>query len=214
MPITLTITADTTFADLAPVIECIQRGGLIIFPTDTLYGIGCDAFNEYAVRELAFAKRRPADKPFPVIVPSFDDVLRVAHDVSEDARKLTEAFWPGGLTIVVPKHPDLPTITTGGAETVGVRMPNDRIAIALMKLSGKLLSAPSANVSDEPPPASCADLSPAIIACADYVIDNGPRRGMASTVVDMTAPPYRLIREGAVTREAIANALEGTPQVC
>ncbi len=207
MPVTVKLTEASTLTDLTPAVEAIQRGGLVVFPTDTLYALGCDGFNPHAVRALARVKRRPADKPFALLVPSVEAVGRVAAAVSDEARRLMDTFWPGGLTIILPRHPDLPEVTVGGGATVGVRQPNDRVAVALMALSGCLLCGPSANLGGEAAPSSVAGLAWELIASTDVILDRGERLGQPSTLIDLTTQPYRLLREGVVTRERLREVL-------
>jgi L-threonylcarbamoyladenylate synthase len=182
---------------LQPAVEVLQRGGVLIFPTDTVYGIGCDALNETAVERVFHVKGREAGKPLPVLVASVDDVPKLVRDVPPLARELMEKFLPGGVTVVLPKRESVPEIVTAGTDTIGVRMPDHPVTLALLRWSGIALTAPSANFSGEPPAQRIADLPTALLEQVDLVIDDGDAPGgVPSTVVDVTSQPPRILREG------------------
>ena len=184
-------------SQLQPAIEVLQSGGVVVFPTDTVYGIGCDALNEDAVEKVFHIKGREAGKPLPVLVASVDDLPRLVRTVPPIARELMEKFLPGGVTVVLPKRESVPDIVTAGMETIGVRIPDHPVTLALLRLSGVALTAPSANFSGEPPAQRVADIPTSLLEQVDVVIDDGDAPGgVPSTVVDMTSPVPRILREG------------------
>lgn len=184
-------------SQLQPAVEVLQSGGVVIFPTDTVYGIGCDALNEEAVGKVFRVKGREANKPLPVLVASVDDLSHLVREVPPMARELMEKFLPGGVTVVLPKRESVPDIVTAGTDTMGVRIPDHPVTLALLRLSGVALTAPSANFSGEPPAQRVADIPTSLQEQVDAVIDDGDAPGgVPSTVVDMTSPRPRILREG------------------
>nr|WP_304188823.1 L-threonylcarbamoyladenylate synthase [Rhodothermus marinus]MBO2491959.1 threonylcarbamoyl-AMP synthase [Rhodothermus marinus] len=182
----------------------IRRGELVAFPTETVYGLGADAFNPEAVRKIFEAKGRPLDNPLIVHIVHLDQLAHLVRDVPEAARRFMERFFPGPLTLVLPRHPDVPDEVTAGLPTVGVRMPRHPVAQAFLEACGTPVAAPSANRSGRPSPtrweAVYADLN-GRIAC----ILQGDRSdmGLESTVVDCTGPVPIVLRAGAVPLEAL-----------
>ena len=132
--------------------EIIRRGGLLGIPTETVYGLGADALNEDAVRRIFEAKGRPQDNPLIIHVPSADWLERYCHDVPESAYALAEKFWPGPLTMILPRRPIVPLRTTGGLETVGVRCPDHPLTLQIIEQAGVPIAAPSGNTSGRPSP--------------------------------------------------------------
>jgi L-threonylcarbamoyladenylate synthase len=184
-------------AQLQPAVEVLQSGGVIIFPTDTVYGIGCDALNEKAVERVFHIKGREAGKPLPVLVARVEDTPRLAREVPPLARRLMETFLPGGVTLVLPKREDVPAMVTGGMDTIGVRVPDHPVTLALLRLSNVALTAPSANWSGEPPAQRITDLPTDLLEQVDLAIDDGDALGgVPSTVVDVTTQPPRIVRAG------------------
>ncbi len=184
--------------------EWIRRGHLAAFPTETVYGLGADAFQEAAVEAIFDAKGRPADNPLIVHVAERAQIAQVAAEVSAPAEALLEAFAPGPLTVILPKHPDVPSVVTAGLDTVGVRMPRHETARAFLWACETPVAAPSANRSGRPSPTTWTavqeDLS-GRIAC----ILQGDRTeaGVESTVLDCTVSPPVVLRPGAVSVEAL-----------
>jgi len=189
----------------------IRRGELVAFPTETVYGLGADAFNPEAVRKIFEAKGRPLDNPLIVHIAHLDQLARLVRDVPEAARRFMERFFPGPLTLVLPRHPDVPDEVTAGLPTVGVRMPRHLVARAFLEACGTPVAAPSANRSGRPSPtrweAVYADLN-GRIAC----ILQGDRSdmGLESTVVDCTGPEPVVLRAGAVPLEALREVVPET----
>ncbi|HMP76784.1 MAG TPA: L-threonylcarbamoyladenylate synthase [Kiritimatiellia bacterium] len=184
--------------------RCIQRGGVVAFPTETVYGLGASALNARAVAAIFRAKGRPGDNPLIVHVASRADVLRVAETVPPVARRLMDAFWPGPLTLVLPRHPDLPDRVTAGLATVGVRLPAHPLARAFLRAAGTPVAAPSANRSGRPSPTTWRAVKEDLdgrIACV--LKGNRSRVGLESTVVDCTGPVPIVLRAGSVSLEQL-----------
>ena len=142
----------TNEADLKRAAEIIKAGGLVAFPTETVYGLGADAFSPDSAKKAYAAKGRPSDNPLIVHIAKTEDLCRAASVVPDEALKLADAFWPGPLTLVLPKKPEVPNETTGGLDTVALRMPDSEATLRLIELSGTLVSGPSANISGRPSP--------------------------------------------------------------
>jgi L-threonylcarbamoyladenylate synthase len=186
--------------------QIIKTGGVIVFPTETVYGLGCDPLNTQAVQRLLTVKG-DRKKPFPVLVASLDDANRVAK-FSDNGKKLARKFWPGPLTIVLPKKDDLNEIVTCGLNTVGLRSPNNQVALSLIELSGGLLIDSSANLTGENPPRSVSEMSNKRIEKVDLVLDGGPTtEGTPSTVVDLTSDNPKILREGPISLKQIQNTI-------
>lgn len=191
--------------------EALRSGRLVVFPTETVYGLGADATDERAVGRVFEAKGRPPDNPLIVHVLDGEDARRVTRDVPDDAKRLMEAFWPGPLTLVLPADPRLPRIVTAGLDTVAVRAPAHPVARALLAAAGVPLAAPSANRSGMPSPTRAEHVAmdyrghESVIA---LLLDAGPCTiGVESTVVDLTSDPPTVLRLGGVPPEAIQTHL-------
>lgn len=181
--------------------DSIRRGELVGMPTETVYGIAADAFNPSAIERTFALKGRPSDNPLIVHLASADDWSRVATEFNDWAQRLAAAFWPGPLTIVLPKHPNVPLEATAGLGTVAARVPGHSIARALIEAAGTPLTAPSANRFTMLSPTRADDIDPAIRAGLAFVLDGGPSEvGIESTVIDVTGTEPRLLRPGHVTR--------------
>lgn len=186
----------------------LRRGGLVAFPTETVYGLGADAFQPEAVRRIFEAKGRPADNPLIVHVRRRDQFSRVAVDVPSSAQRLMDRFMPGPLTVILPKHPNLPSLVTAGLETVGVRMPRLPRAQAFLEVCDTPVPAPSANRSGRPSPTSWTAVQQDLEGRIDCIL-KGERTeaGVESTVVDCTSDPVVVLRPGAIPVEAVQEAL-------
>ena len=189
--------------------EVIKRGGLVAFPTETVYGIGADAFNEEAVGRVYEAKGRPRDNPMIVHIARASDAGLLARSLSPDVIKLADAFWPGPLTMVLPKRDEVPARVTGGLGTVGIRLPDSPVAAALIRFAGTPVAAPSANLSGRPSPTKAEHVIEDLDGKVDVILI-GPdcRVGIESTVVDMTAEPPCVLRPGVVTGYDLESVLE------
>lgn len=188
--------------------EIIRIGGLVAFPTETVYGLGANALDPEAVKKIFLAKGRPADNPLIVHISDRDYVHELAKKVPQEAKALIRKFFPGPLTIVLEKKPIVPDETTANLPTVAVRMPNHKIALGLIKESGTPVAAPSANKAGRPSPTRAQHVLQDLGGQVDLIIDGGPTRfGLESTVVDLTVKPPELLRPGAVTLEMLREVL-------
>ena len=180
----------------------IREGGLVAFPTETVYGLGGDALNPESSRKIYAAKGRPSDNPLIVHIADRKDLYRIADRVTEKAEKLMDAFWPGPLTMIFPKKDLVPCATTGGLDTVAVRMPSDRIAAAFIRAAGGFVAAPSANVSGRPSTTTAAHVEEDLSGRIEMILDGGQAViGLESTIIDMSVEPPVILRPGAVTKE-------------
>lgn len=180
----------------------LRDGGLVAFPTETVYGLGANALDPAAVGRVFEAKGRPADNPLIVHLADADDLAGVVARVTPLARRLAASFWPGPLTLVLDAHPDIPGITTAGLDTVAVRVPDHPVAIALLRAAALPVAAPSANRSGRPSPTTAAHVLDDLGGRLDAVVDGGRCAiGLESTVVDARGDRPIVLREGAVTRE-------------
>lgn len=188
---------NATLEAVAAAADVLRHGGLVAFPTETVYGLGANALDAAAVARVFAAKGRPATNPVIVHVADLALVQHVATGWPDAAAKLAVRFWPGPLTLVLPKRPEVPDIVTAGGPTVAVRVPNHPVALALLRAVGVPVAAPSANRSTELSPTRADHVRPEL---ADVILDGGPcPGGLESTVVDVTCDPPRLLRPGLVT---------------
>lgn len=184
--------------------EILKSGGLVAFPTETVYGLGADALNEQAAKKIYAAKGRPSDNPLIVHIADMEAIGRIAEAVPEKARAVAEAFWPGPLTMIFQKTGEVPMGTTGGLDTVAVRMPDHNTARALIRAGGGYIAAPSANTSGRPSPTAAQHVKEDLDGKIDMILDGGPVEiGVESTILDMTAEPPMILRPGAVTKEML-----------
>ena len=178
---------------IQPAAAILREGGLVVFPTETVYGLGVNLLNKEAVERAYRVKRRDRSKPFTILIANKQDAADRATVVPLAAQKMIETFWPGPLTII---------LKTKEGGKVGLRMPDNRIALALIKACGVPVGAPSANISGQPPPLTAAAARETLGEDVDIVIDGGRAAlGIASTVVDLTVCPFRVLREGAIKKE-------------
>ncbi|MDK2966796.1 L-threonylcarbamoyladenylate synthase [Lacrimispora sp.] len=189
--------------------KILREGGLVAFPTETVYGLGANALNEEAAKKIYEAKGRPSDNPLIAHIADFDDLLPLVAEVPETGRKLMEAFWPGPLTLIFPKSALVPYGTTGGLDTVAVRMPADPAASALIRLAGVPIAAPSANTSGRPSPTTADHVWQDMNGKIQMIVDGGAVGiGVESTIIDVSGEEPMILRPGAVTRE-MASAVLG-----
>jgi L-threonylcarbamoyladenylate synthase len=186
-------------------VQALRDGGVVAFPTDTLYGLGADVFNLDALQKVFDIKERPAGLALPVLIDSWKQFETVAADVTPVARTLAEKYWPGPLTLIVSKADAVPNLLTAGAPTVAVRVPDHPVPRALARMFGGPITGTSANRSGEPDLKSLEELTDQLGSKVDYVVASGPApMGMASTVIDISAGGPKLIREGALRFNDIA----------
>lgn len=188
--------------------QIIRAGGLVAFPTETVYGLGADGMNEAASAKIYAAKGRPSDNPLILHIADSEGLERIAKKVSPKAEKLMQAFWPGPLTMIFEKEKEVPYGITGGLETVAVRMPSHPVAQRLIKESGTPIAAPSANTSGRPSPTQAKHVEQDMNGRIDMLIDGGDVGiGLESTIVDMTTEPPMLLRPGYVTKDMLERVI-------
>ena len=198
----------TSDSDITIAARIIAGGGLVAFPTETVYGLGADALNEAAVAAVYEAKGRPSDNPMIVHIARASDIGQLTPMLSAGIITIIENFWPGPLTIVVKKKDTVPSRTTGGLDTVAVRMPDSEAALKLIERSGCPIAAPSANLSGSPSPTRAKDVIADLSGRVDAIIQGEDCRvGIESTVLDMTGDVPMILRPGIITAESIEAAL-------
>ncbi|MDQ7829352.1 MAG: L-threonylcarbamoyladenylate synthase [Armatimonadota bacterium] len=189
-------------------VRLIQEGGLLAYPTDTAYGLGCDISNAAAVRRVFEVKRRPLDEPLPVLVAEVAQAWTLAASRPPLAERLAARFWPGALTLVLPRGRRVPALVAGGGETVALRVPDHPIPRNLVRLAGVPIVGTSANLHGDPTPTRAEHVVFSLGDRIDMLLDGGPTpRGRESTIVDLTEDPPRVLREGAIPRRAVEEAL-------
>ena len=186
----------------------IRKGGLVAFPTETVYGLGADALNSKAVLALFEAKKRPLDNPPIVHVENMSDVRRLAEQVPLKAERLMKEFWPGPLTLIFKRSEKVPDVTVAGLETIAIRMPQHAVALALIKESNCPIAAPSANLAGKPSPTSAKHVFVDLNGRIDAILDGGPTPiGVESTVLDLSVDPPQVLRPGGASLEALRRVL-------
>lgn len=186
----------------------LRAGGLVAFPTETVYGLGANALDEEAAKKTYAAKGRPSDNPLIVHIADVEALDEIVEEVSEKARKVIERFWPGPLTLVFRKTDKVPLGTTGGLSTVAVRMPVDAIALSLIRAGGGYVSAPSANTSGRPSPTSAQHVADDLDGVIEMILDGGSVDiGVESSILDMTVDPPMILRPGAITKEMLEEVI-------
>ena len=194
-----------TEANIKLAADIVKNGGLVVFPTDTVYGLGCDPFNDKAVRRINSVKgsRR---KPLPILACTVRDVERVA-ELTPRARKIIDVFWPGSITLVIPCKAALDTITLG-LPSIGIRIPNNDAALRLIELSGGLLVGTSANKTNKEPPSTAREAYAQMNDEVDVILDGGHTTlGISSTVLDLTKEKPQILRKGSLSLEDILGKL-------
>ena len=192
--------APHSIADLDDALRCLARGGVVAIPTDTLYGLAADAQNERALTRVFDAKGRPAKLALPILVSTWEQVSMVAVVDGDEIRQLAMSFWPGSLTLVLPRQPELSTLVTGGRDTVAVRIPSHWIPLSLANRLGRPITGTSANRSGQGDLNSPQEIREALGTSVGEVVDLGPPPGgLQSTIVDMTGDYPAVLREGATS---------------
>lgn len=188
--------------------EILKNGGLVAFPTETVYGLGANALEEQASAKIYAAKGRPSDNPLIAHIASMEDLPKLAAEIPEAGRKLAEKYWPGPLTLIFPKKDVVPYGTTGGLDTVAVRMPSDPIAACLIRLAGIPVAAPSANTSGRPSPTRAEHVIEDMNGKIEMIIDGGEVGiGVESTIVDVSGEVPTMLRPGAITMEMLQETI-------
>lgn len=181
------------------VIKILNQGGIVIFPTDTAFGVGCRIDNEQAVERLFKIRRRPESQAMPVLVNSIEMAQKYLQPIPDDVKKLMQQYWPGALTIILPCRETLvPSLVRGGGQTLGVRMPDHQAPRSIIYSIAVPILGPSANFHGQPTPYKYEDLDPEFIKLVDYVVPGKCPVGMASTVIDCSQKPWKIIRQGIV----------------
>ena len=188
--------------------EIIRAGGLVAFPTETVYGLGGDALNPAASEKIYAAKGRPSDNPLIVHIADMEHLVPIVRELPEKAVQLAEVWWPGPLTMIFHKTDIVPDETSGGLPTVAVRMPNHPVALALIRAAGGYIAAPSANTSGRPSPTNAQHVAEDLSGKIDMILDSGPVRiGLESTIVDFTEEVPVLLRPGYINIEMLRKTL-------
>lgn len=203
-----TLILKDTIEDIKKAGKILKNGGLIAFPTETVYGLGANGLDEAAVSKVYKAKGRPSDNPMILHISQIDEIYDIAEEINEDCLKLMEAFWPGPLTVVVKRKKIVPNTTTGGLDTVGIRMPSDKTARLLIKEAGIPIAAPSANLSGKPSPTMPEHVIKDMNGRIDGIICGGKCQvGIESTVVLVTGDTPIILRPGKITKEDMKKVL-------
>ncbi len=209
--LTKVVRIDGSHKDEASVCEAgaiIKAGGLVAFPTETVYGLGGDALNPASSRKIYEAKGRPSDNPLIVHIADMEALPAIVKSVPETAEKLADAFWPGPLTMIMEKSDLVPKETTGGLDTVAVRMPSDVVALSFIRAAGGYVAAPSANRSGRPSPTRASYVAQDMDGRIEMILDGGDATlGLESTIVDLTAEPPVILRPGFITAEMLRRKL-------
>ncbi len=188
--------------------QILKDGGLVAFPTETVYGLGGDALNPDSSRKIYAAKGRPSDNPLIVHIAEMEALKPICAQIPETMRRLAEAFWPGPLTMIVPKSDLVPKETTGGLDTVAIRMPDHETALALIRAAGGYIAAPSANASGRPSPTLASHVMEDLQGRIEMILDGGEVGiGVESTIVDLTGEVPTILRPGYVTEEMLRRVL-------
>lgn len=188
--------------------KILKEGGLVAFPTETVYGLGADALNARAAEKIYAAKGRPSDNPLIIHIAHMDALGRIVSDIPEQAHALAGAFWPGPITMIFNKAECVPYGTTGGLDTVAVRMPDHETARAVIDAGGGYIAAPSANASGRPSPTMAEHVREDLEGKIDMIVDGGSVEiGVESTILDLTVTPPMILRPGAVTKEMLEGIL-------
>ena len=199
-------------AGIKAAVDAVKAGQLVVLPTDTLYGLGCDAFNNEAVANLLATKHRGPDMPVPVLVGSWDTIQGLVQYYSPQAKTLVEAFWPGGLSIIVPQAPSLPWNLGDTRGTVMLRMPLHPVAIELLRETGPM-AVSSANISGHQPPSTVTEARQQLNQNVSIYLDGGECAiGKPSSIIDISGERPKLLREGAISAERIGEVLGVTAE--
>lgn len=188
--------------------EIIQRGGLVAFPTETVYGLGGDGLNKESSCKIYAAKGRPSDNPLIIHIADLNALEYLVEEVTQEALQIAKAFWPGPLTMILKKSSNVPVETTGGLQTVAVRMPSNKVACKLIEYGGGYIAAPSANLSGKPSPTVAKYVIEDMNGRVDMIIDGGEVGiGLESTIIDLTVSPPQILRPGYITQEMLNEVL-------
>ena len=197
------------YTKLKEVARTIKQGGVVVFPTETVYGIGANGLSENAVKRIYEVKQRPLNKPISLLVNGTDMINEIAQDITDLEKALIREFFPGPLTIILKKKDIVPNIVTANSNTVGVRMPSNEIALKLIEYAGVPIATPSANISGKPSGTNMEDIMKDFEGKVDYFIDDGPSKiGISSTIVQVIDGVPHILRQGKITEEQINKVKE------
>ncbi len=204
------IVLSTSPSVISQALSILKSGGLVAFPTDTVYGLGCLALDGKAVESIYIAKDRPAEKAIPILIGEIMDTIKVALDFPQSARLLAFRFWPGPLTCILPKKPTLPEAVSA-TPTVGIRIPDQGFARVLLRAAGPM-AVTSANISGRPSPSTAKEVYAQLKGRIPLIIDGGTTPGgVPSTVVDCTTKEIKILREGPISEDEIRHTLQNIP---
>lgn len=204
MPKYIDLLNDIDYTKLKEPAELIRNGGIVVFPTETVYGIGANALNENAIKKLYDIKKRPLNKPISLLVNSIDMIEQVTKDITKLEYALIKTFFPGPLTIILKKKNIVPNIVTANQDTVGIRMPANEIALKLIGYVGSPIATPSANISGKPSGTNLKDIMEDFDGKVDCFIDDGPSKiGLASTIVQVVDGVPHILRQGSISEKQI-----------
>jgi len=182
----------------------LKKGGLVAFPTDTVYGLGADALNPEAVKKIFAVKRRPRVNPLPILINKKNDLSKYALHIPQKIKRLIDKFWPGPLTLTFRKKKIIPDVVTANKKTVGIRAPNNLVALALIRAMGKPIAATSANLHGRPSPVTADEVRKNLNNKIDLILDGGKTKlGIESTILGCAATPPTLLRLGAIKTETL-----------
>ena len=199
---------NTDYTKLIEPAKIIKNGGLVIFPTETVYGVGANGLNKNAIKKIYEAKQRPLNKPISLLVSNIDMIENVAKDITNIEYSIIEKFFPGPLTIILKKKETIPDILTAGSDTIGIRMPANDIALNLINYAGVPLATPSANLSVKPSGTNLKDIIKDFDGNVDCFIDDGPSKiGLASTIVKVVDGVPHILRQGSISIDEINSVI-------
>ena len=199
---------NTDYTKLIEPAKIIKNGGLVIFPTETVYGVGANGLNKNAIKKIYEAKQRPLNKPISLLVSNIDMIENVAKDITNIEYSIIEKFFPGPLTIILKKKETIPDILTAGSDTIGIRMPANDIALNLINYAGVPLATPSANLSGKPSGTNLNDIIKDFDGNVDCFIDDGPSKiGLASTIVKVVDGVPHILRQGSISIDEINSVI-------
>ena len=194
------------YTKLKEVAKTIKQGGIVVFPTETVYGIGTNGLKENSVKRLYEVKQRPLNKPISLLVNGINMINEIAQEITDLEKALIKEFFPGPLTIILKKKDTVPNIVTANSNMVGVRMPSNEIALKLIEYAGVPIATPSANISGKPSGTNMEDIMKDFEGKVDYFLDDGPSKiGISSTIVQVIDGVPHILRQGKITEEQIMN---------
>ena len=194
------------YTKLKEIARTIRQGGIAVFPTETVYGIGTNGLKENSVKRLYEVKQRPLNKPISLLVNGINMINEIAQEITDLEKALIKEFFPGPLTIILKKKDTVPNIVTANSNMVGVRMPSNEIALKLIEYAGVPIATPSANISGKPSGTNMEDIMKDFEGKVDYFIDDGPSKiGISSTIVQVIDGVLHILRQGKITEEQIMN---------